>query len=196
MITNYHRPSTLKEALELLAQPNTLPLGGGTLLSHTSLESISVVDLQSLDLNKIQQRGNNLEIGSTVTLQELLESDGCHEAIKSAIKLEAPLNLRNAATTGGTLVASEGRSTFANIMLALDAKIEIQMSATKRQLINLGDYLPLRPSGLITQMIIPVNTKLAFESVARTPADKPIICASMAKWGNGRTRMVIGGWGK
>jgi len=28
MITAYHRPQTLDEALKLLAQPNTLPLGG------------------------------------------------------------------------------------------------------------------------------------------------------------------------
>ena len=34
MITTYHRPQTMDEALALLNQPNTLPLGGGTLLSQ------------------------------------------------------------------------------------------------------------------------------------------------------------------
>lgn len=196
MITNYHRPNTFEEALRLLDQPNTVPLGGGTLLSHTSLESISVVDLQSLNLNLIQLKGNNLEIGSTVKLQEFLESDACHEAIRSAIKLEAPPNLRNSATVGGTLVASDGRSPLANILLALDAKIEIRVSSHDKQSINLGEYLPLRRRGLITQITIPANPKLAFQKVARTPADKPIICASLAQWGKGRTRLVVGGWGK
>ena len=53
MITTYHRPQTLDEALTLLAQPNTLPLGGGTLLSHPTPDPVSVVDLQALGLNAI-----------------------------------------------------------------------------------------------------------------------------------------------
>ena len=40
-----------------------------------------------------------------------------------------------------------------------------------------------------------MNNKLAFESVARTPADKPIVCAAFAQWPSGRTRLAIGGWG-
>jgi CO/xanthine dehydrogenase FAD-binding subunit len=31
MITAYHRPQTLEEALALLARPEALPLGGGTI---------------------------------------------------------------------------------------------------------------------------------------------------------------------
>jgi CO/xanthine dehydrogenase FAD-binding subunit len=32
--------------------------------------------------------------------------------------------------------------------------------------------------------------------VARTPADKPIVCAALAQWPSGRTRLAIGGFGK
>jgi len=46
MITTYHRPQTLDEALTLLTQPITLPLGGGTLLSQGKSDSVQVVDLQ------------------------------------------------------------------------------------------------------------------------------------------------------
>ena len=48
---------------------------------------------------------------------------------------------------------------------------------------------------LITSIEIPLNARLAFESVARTPADKPIICVALAQWPSGRTRLVVGGWG-
>jgi CO/xanthine dehydrogenase FAD-binding subunit len=65
---------------------------------------------------------------------------------------------------------------------------------------GLGEFLPLRPgnlgSKLITQIEIPFNAKLAFESVARTPADKPIVCAALAQWPSGRTRLALGGYGK
>ena len=131
MITAYHRPKTLDEALTLLAQPNMVPLGGGTLLAHPTpfgsaqdkADPVEAVDLQALGLNTVKKRGNNLEIGATVTLQQLLESQHCPEALRAALKLEAPLNLRNAATVAGTLVACDGRSTFAATLLALDVKL-------------------------------------------------------------------------
>jgi CO/xanthine dehydrogenase FAD-binding subunit len=44
--------------------------------------------------------------------------------------------------------------------------------------------------------MIPLNVKLAFEYVSRTPADKPIVCAALAQWNSGRTRLVLGGYGK
>jgi CO/xanthine dehydrogenase FAD-binding subunit len=199
MITEYHRPQTLDEALTLLTQANTVPLGGGTLLSRPTPDPVKVVDLQALGLNTIKRQGNTLEIGSTVTLQQLLEDDHCPEAFRRAIKLEAPLNLRNSATVAGTLVACDGRSTFATLMLALDAKIQqtiFDNSKIESRISNIGDFLPLRPHGLITLITLPLNLKLAFEYVSRTPADKPIVCAALAQWNSGRTRLAIGGFGK
>jgi CO/xanthine dehydrogenase FAD-binding subunit len=196
MITAYHRPKTLDEALTLLAQPNIVPLGGGTLLAHPTADPVEVVDLQSLSLNTIRKQGNHLEIGATVTLQQLLESAHCPEALKPALKLEAPLNLRNAATVAGTLVACDGRSTFATVLLAFDAKLDIRDTANHSQTSSVGAFLPLRPRGLIISIAIPLNVKLAFDYVSRTPADKPIVCAALAQWNSGRTRLALGGYGK
>ena len=70
-----------------------------------------------------------------------------------------------------------------------NSKIEYQIS-------NLGEYLPLRPKNLITKIILPLNTKFAFEFVSRTPADKPIVCAALTQWSSGRTRLTLGGYGK
>lgn len=215
MITAYHRPTTLDEALTLLTQPNVIPLGGGTLLSKPTTDSVEVVDLQSLSLDTIKKQGNQLEIGATVTLQQLLESEHCPESLKGALKLEAPLNLRNAATIAGTLVSCDGRSTLAAILLALDAKLEIksinQIELAEMEIdarppkqdvttLGLGEFLPLRAEQiqgkLITSVTIPVNIKLAFDYVSRTPADKPIVCAALAQWNSGRTRLVLGGYSK
>jgi len=215
MITAYHRPQTLDEALTLLSQPNRTPLGGGTLLSHSQTDSVEAVDLQSLGLDTIKKQGNNLEIGATVTLQQLLVSEHCPDVWKSALKLEAPLNIRNAATVAGTLVACDGRSTFATVMFALDAKLEVK-SIDKFELVEmemesrppkqevatvgLGEFLPLRldqiRGKLITSINAPLNVKFAFDYVSRTPADKPIVCAALAHWNSGRTRLVLGGYGK
>lgn len=201
MITAYHRPKTLDEALNLLTHPNTLPLGGGTLLaSHKpTADPVEVVDLQSLSLDSIKQGGNSLEIGATVTLQRLLESEHCTEALSSALKLEAPLNIRNSATTAGTLVSCDGRSTFATVLLALDSKIILSSTQKSEETLNIGDFLPLREQirgKLITKLLIPLNVKLAFDYVSRTPADKPIVCAALVQWNSGRTRLAFGGYGK
>jgi CO/xanthine dehydrogenase FAD-binding subunit len=199
MITAYHRPKTLDEALTLLQRSDTVPLGGGTLLSHSKTDSVQVVDLQLLGLDALTKTGTNLELGATLTLQTLLESEHCPTALKSALKLEAPLNIRNAATVAGTLVACDGRSTFACVLQAMDAKIEqatFDNAKVEYIITNIGEFLPLRSTNLITKIIIPLNVKLAFETVARTPADKPIVCAALAQWNSGRTRLALGGYGK
>jgi CO/xanthine dehydrogenase FAD-binding subunit len=201
MITAYHRPKTLDEALTLLAHPNRTPLGGGTLLSQPGTDPVEAVDLQSLNLDSIEKQGNSLKIGATVTLQALLISDVCPDPLRSALRLETPLNLRNAATVAGTLVSCDGRSTFVSALLALDAKLEQMKSADSKiesRTSNLGDFLPLRDlqGWLITSITIPLNVKLAFEYVSRTPADKPIVCAALARWNSGRTRLALGGYGK
>ena len=222
MITTYHRPKTLDEALALLTQPNRIPLGGGTLLSHTATalsadptaDPVEVVDLQSIRLDTVKKQGNNLEIGATVTLQQLLEAGASPTALRSALQLEAPLNIRNAATVAGALVACDGRSTLATLLLALDAKLElksvtpfdlVEMETESRppephvDTISIGEFLPFRVERtrgkLITSIVIPQNIKLAFEFVSRTPTDKPIVCAALAQWNSGRTRLALGGYG-
>ena len=203
MITTYHRPQTLAEALALLAQPNTYPLAGGTALNTPGFQKnlpadFAVVDLQSLGLDGIRKVGNNLEIDACVTLQQLLESPHCPLALQQAIRLETSLNIRNAASIAGSLVTCTGRSTFGTAMLSLDARLALAGGSTSA-LQGLGDLFALRDEllrgKLITQITIPVNVKFAFEMVARTPADLPIVCAAVTQWSSGRTRLALGGWG-
>ncbi len=196
MITEYYRPQTLEEALKLLAQPNTLPLGGGTKINSPTYQkqNFSVIDLQALDLKRISRIGHTLDIGATTTLQSLLESADTPLALKQAIQQEASLNLRNAATVAGTLVACDGRSPFATAMLALDTKITVIHDQSS--VLSLAEYWALRPAGIITLVSIPLNAKMAYEQVARAPADMPIACAALAQWKSGRTRLALGGCGK
>jgi CO/xanthine dehydrogenase FAD-binding subunit len=212
MIVEYHRPKLLEEALALLAraEPITLPLGGGSALNRPSPQPLAVVDLQALDLNFIRQKANTLVLGATLTLEVFQKSLDQHRAshsdlvaaLQKAINHEATYNLRQVATVAGTLVAADGRSPFAAVMLALDAQLTIQpgeKSPAVAQEIKLGDILPLRSERLrgrlITQVTIPMNARLAYEYVARSPADRPIVCALVTVWPSGRTRVVLGGHG-
>jgi CO/xanthine dehydrogenase FAD-binding subunit len=199
MITAYHRPQTIDEALRLISRPSpvTLPLGGGSVLSHQRGEEIEVVDLQALGLNHISRSGNALTVGATVTLQQLLEAVESPQAMIPALKLEAPLNLRNAATVAGTIMVGDGRSGFLTMLLALDAKVRLLRPAAET--LGLGELLPLRHTFgrgcLITGLEIPLAAKSAFDCVSRTPADRPIVAAAVARWPSGRIRLVVAGHG-
>jgi CO/xanthine dehydrogenase FAD-binding subunit len=202
MIIEYQRPKTIPEALLLLVreQPISYPLGGGTYLNRSKEGKIAVVDLQSLGLGTIFKKGNLLEVGATVTLQKLLDYKGLPGDLYAAIKHEATYNLRQMATIAGTLITANGRSLFATIMLALDTMLEIHKLNEATREVKLGDWLPLRgetrPGALITKVSFPVKLQIAYESIARTPADQPIICAAIAQWASGRTRLALGGWGE
>ncbi len=197
MITQYHRPSTLEEALRLLSQPDTYPLGGGTMLTKKKDGNFAVVDLQALGLNQIRKVGNKLEIGATSTLSQLLESPHSFSELAETLRLETPLNLRNMGTVAGTLVCCDGRSPFVTALLALDARLTLEGASAST--VSLGDFLPVRTDllhgNLITKIDIPTNVKFGFESLARTPLDRPIVCVALARWPSSRTRLALGGWG-
>lgn len=199
MISEYYRPSKISEALDLLSddQVNAIPMGGGTALDHYSSEPVAVVDLQELGLDKLRTRGNLLEIGATVTLQNLMEHDPLLDSLKNAIRQEASYNLRQVGTIAGTLVSSDGRSSFTTAMFALDPTLLLHPGEER---ISLGDLLALREQNLkgklITQIELSLNVRLATRSIARTPADLPIVIAAVGFWPSGRTRIALGGYGK
>lgn len=199
MILEYHRPQTLEEALLLLQrpQPLTLPMGGGTVLNKPSDDDFAVVDLQALELDGMELRGNIFEVGSATKLQVFMDAQATPNGLKAAIRHEAAYNLRHMASVAGTLVAADGRSPFATAMLALDANL-VWLPGEERT--SLADMFFARGQAsrgkLISKVEIPINMKLAYEYVARTPADQPIVCAALASWPSGRTRLALGGFGK
>jgi CO/xanthine dehydrogenase FAD-binding subunit len=220
MILEYHRPKTLDEALNLLKrkQPLTRPLAGGTAIHLLHREDFAVVDLQDLGLDRVEMRGKSLALGAMLTLQAFLTSldslnlsgGNLANALGDVIRQEATLNIRNAATLGGTLAAASGRSPLATALLACDGEILLQPGNRR---IPLGDWLPLRcaqgrplrheqPAGsLIVEVRLPTHISLAYAAVARTPADFPIVCAAAAGWprggagSSGRRRIALGGYG-
>jgi CO/xanthine dehydrogenase FAD-binding subunit len=199
MILEYYRPKNVDEALELLARtsPPAVPLGGGTVLNAPSDRQVAVVDLQDLGWDQIEPAGRVLNIGATARLQALLETSVLQPALQQAIRLESGYNLRSSGTAAGGLVSAGGRSPYLAAMLALDALLVWLPGDVE---ISLGEFLPLRggewPGKVISGVRISTQTELTFHYIARSPADRPIVCAAAARWPSGRTRIVLGGFGK
>lgn len=198
MITEYHRPDTIEEALKLLSRrdPVTIPMGGGTIVNRPSEDEYAVVDLQSLGLDRIYQQGQILYVGATATLEKLLQFSDIQPMLRKCLQLECTYNLRHMRTIAGAVVAADGRSPLVTALLALDSHIVVEPDGSN---ISLGNILPVRRGALarrlITNFAIPLNVNLSYHYVARSPADFPLVCVAGAKWTSERVRIAVGGYG-
>jgi CO/xanthine dehydrogenase FAD-binding subunit len=198
MIQAYYRPKSVEEALILLKQPNPkmVPLGGGTVLSRQQGDDMAVVDLCDTGLDQVSLEGSHAIIGAASKLQQVIEWDGACAALLQAVNLEATLHQRNLATIAGALVTADGRSPLATLLLAMDARLVWLPGEIE---VPLGDWLLLRnqpwPGLLISKVTFFTQPKVTLEIVARSPADRPIVCAAVAAWPSGRTRIALGGFG-
>jgi len=196
---DYHRPKTIEEALSLLATARAL--AGGTAVTPARRGIQGVVDLQSLRLDELTVEKGLIRIGATCKLQALVEASGrLPAALATAAQLEAPLNLRQMATLGGTLVACDGRSPLVTVLLAAGATARL---APDDAAVDLASLLDARPQGLagklITHFELPIPAELRYEQVARTPKDRPIVCVSLGKLegkgGKPAVLLALGGHG-
>lgn len=187
----------MNEALDLLMMPNKIPLSGGTHLSQDTSISKDLIDLQDLELNKINISGHCLEIGATVKLQELLTSKVLPQSFETAIQLEEPLNIRNMASVGGLLITCTGRSPIITSFLTMNASVKLQPGSESMEL---QDFLDFRADDhknyLVTSVIIQIPREFSFQYISRTKFDKPIICAALSTFANRKRCLALGGFGK
>lgn len=197
--THYYRPENLDDALRLLAQPDTLPLAGGTKLLAGDVES-AVVDLQAVGLNQIDWADGVVRVGATATLTNLAaalaeKEAGPADLLQSAIHRAGPNTYRNAATLGGTIASRLPDSELLAALLVLDAAIHL----ANGEEMSLADYLAVgeRPSTLITAVTIPWTAGQGRSGrVARTPADYPIVSVTLWQPDEGLARLAATGLGE
>jgi xanthine dehydrogenase YagS FAD-binding subunit len=108
-VTEYARPDSFAEALELLARPGAAALAGGTDLAGQIDRGIRapslLVDLQAAGLGGIRPHAGGVEIGATATLAEVGASEHLapYAVVATAASVAASALLRNAGTVGGNL---------------------------------------------------------------------------------------------
>jgi carbon-monoxide dehydrogenase medium subunit len=193
-LTEYHQPTTLDEALKLLRRTSvkTVPLAGGTSLVPAATRDVqAVVDLNALGLSYIKTSAaardfGSLDIGATTTLQTLVD----HEAVRTyadgtlvtAILDSASRHTREAASLAGSIVAAPGNSPLFTALLALEARLIVRAARSTREEEVALPYWTPQPRSLILRITLPAlsaKTYAAYEKVARTPADQPIVCVAV-----------------
>ncbi len=181
-----HKPATLDEAVHLLQQPDTRALYGGAFVRENAKEVTDAVDLSALGLSRITRDGNTLIIGSTATLETVRQycltiDSVIARALADVLREEAPLSLRNVLTPGDVISEARGNS----LLLTLFAVLGARSSITRRG----GVLIEARRVTLDSPT---ENCGYAFEKIARTPADAPIVGA--VAWAEaGESRVAICG---
>jgi putative selenate reductase FAD-binding subunit len=193
MILDYFRPKTVKEALALHeSHPNSRFLGGGSSVQNATDEYYAI-DLQLVGLNKTNKENNTYSIGATVTLDEIYEYFKNVPDLRQALRIEGSKNQRNRATLGGLLATADGRSPFLTCLTSMNSFIYMESADIP---VDLNQFLMNRKrvKKLILNIKIDFPEKISFDSVARSPLDKPIVCCAVSKYGT-ESRVSIGGFG-
>jgi len=194
-IISYQRPENFKEALSLICQDKHIPLAGGTLLNASEdKEPLHLIDLQSLDLKRIEQSNGKLQIGSMTTLDEMMRNTDCPDSIRVSSRSELPSTLRTLATIGGTVANGASDSQLIASLLVHDAEVRI-LSSTGESSVPLPDVLS-EPERLESQLILSIDIttdgECLSEATGRTPADTPIVSVTTRHCADGY-RMAITG---
>lgn len=196
-VVGYHRPSSVEEAVGLLAQPSAAVLAGGTRLNASSTgEPVVAVDIQALGLAGVSAAvDGRVLIGARTTLQQLADAAELPEVLRTLARREVPSTLRTLATVGGTIVDGDADGELLTGLLVADAVVTL-VGASGATDVTLPDLLanpaPLR-GALITQVSLAVDGSWATDRAVRTPAGQAIVAAVARRGTDDRTRVALSG---
>jgi len=188
MITQYHRPLTLDDAIALIARPEAVVLAGGTSINAAPGRAASTaVDLQDLDLAGIDVEGDGVRIGATTRLQDLVDSALIPTVLRDLARREGPSTIRTMATVGGTIGTADPESELLAGLLAFGARVTLARagSPTEHTLDDILSDAGLLNGSIITAVTVPTSGRAVADRVGRTPMDRPIVMA--VAYGDGAT---------
>ena len=190
---DYHAPSTLSEALSLLAgSPNAKILAGGhSLIPMMKLrlaEPDALIDLGGLDgLSYVRESGGALAIGAMTTYRDVIASDAVRASapvVAEAASQVADPQVRNRGTIGGSLSHADPAADLPAVMLALDAEFSAESASGGRAIAADDFFVDLFATALGAGEIL---------TEIRIPAAAPGTGASYAKMANKASHFAIVG---
>lgn len=136
----YDRPTTLPEALGLMADTGARALAGGTdLYPATAAQSLAggIVDLSGIEaLRGLVLSDGQLRIGAMTSWSEIAEArlPPALHALQQAARQVGGRQIQNAGTIGGNLCNASPAADGVPPLLAVDAKVEVAGKDGVRQL--------------------------------------------------------------
>lgn len=200
----FHRPTSLEEASQLLAKNEEAKLlaGGMTLLPTMKMRLASPSDLIDLSniktLYGLRDGGQFIEIGAMVTHGEIATNSLVRKEIPALAYLANRIGdaqVRNRGTIGGSLANSDPAADYPAAVLGLDAVIK-----TDRRQIAASDFFvglfetALDPGEIIESVRFRKPERAAYSKFPN-PASRYAIVGVMVSEVSGRIRVAVTGAG-
>ena len=165
-VKTYLRPRSLQELPDWQTDWNWLA-GGTWIFNEVQPQIKTLVDMQRFNWSEIEVTAQGLSIGATCVQNDLLDFSfpdawTATEALKDAVRELASFKLSHAATVGGNLCLALSASTFAPVMVALNAKYEILRPDSEPYFIDAVDFQTapqqtiLQPGEVLRSIKIPI----------------------------------------
>ncbi len=167
----YSSPSTLQEALSLLAGASAKPLAGGmSLIPLMKLRLAApdhVVDLSRIpDLRFISEQGDSIRIGATTTHYEIESSPvlraRCPLLAETAANI-GDVQVRNQGTIGGSVAHADPAADYPAALMALEAQVHV-VGAHSDRTVPISDFIvdamttTLEPGEIVMELIVPAES--------------------------------------
>jgi carbon-monoxide dehydrogenase medium subunit len=199
----YEKPTTVADAVTLLADPEAKALAGGQTFIPVLKQRLNrpavVVDLAALGLDGIGRDGDRLVIGALARHAAVAASPLVQQAIPALARLAGAIGdrqVRNRGTIGGSLANNDPSACYPAAVLALAATV-----VTDRRRIAADDYFQgmfttaLAPDELITAVEFPVPARANYEKF-RNPASRYAMVGVFVAQGPAGVRVAVTGAGQ
>ena len=165
----YHRPDSLEEALQLLAEHGDeakVLAGGQSLIPVMKLRLAApahLIDIGRLGMDSIAESDGRLVIGALARHRDLERSDllkDRYPVMAAAAPLISDPIVRNLGTIGGSLCHADPAGDWGSVMLALQASVVLRSGRGEREL-PISEFLEdtfttaLEPDEILTEVRIP-----------------------------------------
>jgi aerobic carbon-monoxide dehydrogenase medium subunit len=165
----YHRPDSLEEALQLLAEHGDeakVLAGGQSLIPVMKLRLAApahLIDISRLGMDSIAEADGRLAIGALTRHRDLERSDllkARYPVMAAAAPLISDPIVRNLGTIGGSLCHADPAGDWGSVMLALQASVVLRSGRGEREL-PISEFLEdtfttaLEPDEILTEIRVP-----------------------------------------
>jgi carbon-monoxide dehydrogenase medium subunit len=165
----YHRPDSLEEALQLLAEHGDeakVLAGGQSLIPVMKLRLAApahLIDIGRLGMDSIAEAEGRLAIGALARHRDLERSDllkARYPVMAAAAPLISDPIVRNLGTIGGSLCHADPAGDWGSVMLALQASVVLRSGRGEREL-PISEFLEdtfttaLEPDEILTEVRVP-----------------------------------------
>jgi xanthine dehydrogenase FAD-binding subunit len=157
MVTGY-RPTSLKEALDILEKEAVTPYSGGTDLMIEPDNSAKYLFLSKVpEMKMIVEDKEYIRIGAACTFTEIMEGERAPAILKEAVSQIAAPAIRNLGTVGGNICNGSPKADSALIFFATDAKLRLVSSRGERILPVTEFYLGRKKTALqVDELLIEI----------------------------------------